>query len=458
MTGLFADVQDCRVARHVPRRLATLWAIAWLVMLLGCATHADRIRQSREAFYQGDLPQAAVGLEEQLEEDGSDRDVVALDWAMTQLLMGQPERAERTLREVRDRFDYLEQESLAERALSAFTDDNRRAYSGEDYEKVLIRVMLAMCSLMGDGQDAEAYCLQVNAKQQQIIDAGSQADGTNPKLAYKRVAMGAYLNGALREATHSNYDDVERSFAKVVSWQPDFAAGNLDLQRARQGVHSAPGNGVLYVFALVGRGPFKQEVVEAPTSGALLIADRILSATSDYTLPPTLAPIKVPQVVVAERSLDHLLVSIDHQACGETQTVTDVGQLAVQQYQAIYPHVMARAVVRRVLKKAAIYSAKSQLGSDNGMVDFAFNAAGVVWEASESADTRCWALLPDTIQVLRVELPAGSHRVSLHPMLRQQTIGSGASTMVHIENGRSTYLLSCFPGPRPAGQILVATR
>ena len=34
------------------------------------------------------------------------------------------------------------------------------------------------------------------------------------------------------------------------------------------------------------------------TSDALLIADRLLSAAGDHTLPPTLAPVKVPTIVV----------------------------------------------------------------------------------------------------------------------------------------------------------------
>ena len=44
------------------------------------------------------------------------------------------------------------------------------------------------------------------------------------------------------------------------------------------------------------------------------------------------------------------------------------------------------------------------------------DVAGVVWEATESADTRCWGLLPDKIQVLRLELPAGTHQLALQPV------------------------------------------
>ena len=70
------------------------------------------------------------------------------------------------------------------------TDDNMRDYRGEDYEKVLVRVFLALSNLMNGGSDAQAYSLQVTDKQQQIINAGLDKNGENPKLAYKQVASG----------------------------------------------------------------------------------------------------------------------------------------------------------------------------------------------------------------------------------------------------------------------------
>ncbi len=427
-----------------------------LALVSGCAAQSQQVHTARQLYYTGDVEQATSLLEQELAEADYDHDVVALDFAMTELFSGHPDRAERTLRKIRDQFDYLEQEDLAETTLAFVTDDTRRAYAGEDYEKILIRVMLAMASLMHDGTDAQAYSLQVNTKQQQIVDAGLPLADDNPKQSYHRVAAGAYLHGILREATHSNYDDAERSFAKVVSWQPGFSAGEHDLQRARQGSHSAQGNGVLYVFAFVGRGPYKQEASEIPTSQALLVADRIVSAFSDHSLPPTIAPIKVPRVVTWENGIQHVLVDIGGTPVGATETITDVGQLAVQQNEAVYSHIVARAVARRVIKKAAVYAAKDQMDSSNPWADLALTAAGVIWEATESADTRCWSLLPDTIQVLRVELPAGQHELSLRAAAGQTPLGPGGQVLVPIEDGRNTYVLACFPDVQPVGQILVS--
>lgn len=436
----------------------------WLLVVLGlfgplagCATHADRLRQLRETFYAGNLTLTEVALEKDLKHPKGEANVLKLDRAMVELSGGEPKKAEQTLREVRDSLDYLEQKSLAESAMTMLTDDKAAAYPGEDYEKIFIRAFLALSNLMHDGGDAEAYALQIAEKQEKIVLAGKDENSNNPKLAYKRVALGAYLRGMLSEATHANYDDVARNWATVVSWEPEFAYGQQDLDRATHGQHSQRGNGVLYVFTLVGRGPYKEEVTELPTQVALLVADRIVSATSKHSLPPTIAPVKVPKVVLSYNRVRNVQVYADGMACGRTETITDVGRLAVEQYAAIYPQVIGRAIARRVIKKGIVYGAKEAIHVDNQAVELAMDLGGVLWEATESADTRCWGLLPDRIQVLRLELPAGEHRIGLRPAADTVLMGVESTKTVTILDGRNTYLLANFPDTRVVGEILAKT-
>jgi uncharacterized protein len=432
-----------------------LLLVALLLSGSGCSTYEQHVRLMREQFYAGDLTGARATIEKVRKRHRKEADVVALESAIVSLTNGDPKQAERTLREVRDHFDHFEQTSAAELAASMLADDNRRSYAGEDYEKVLIRAFLAISNLMSDGGDAGAYALQVADKQQQIIEAGADKNGENPKLAYQRVALGPYIHGLLREQTHANYDDAARDSAIVCSWQPDFPFGQQDLERATHGHHSAPGNGVLYVFALVGRGPYKETSLEIPTTAALLVADRILSATNKYTLPPTIAPVKVPKVVVPGTVVRDVRVSVDRQAVGGTATISDIGHMAVQQYDAIFPRVLARAVVRRVVKKGIVLGAKEATGqSSNTLGSLALDAVGVAWEASEAADTRAWSLLPDKIQVLRIELPAGDHQIVLEPMTAYGTPSGAYEQAVTIGNGRNTYVLANFPDSRLVGKIL----
>ena len=310
---------------------------------------------------------------------------------------------------------------------------------------------------MQDGDDARAYALQVGEKQQQIVDAGKdEKSGNNPKQNYNKVALGAYINAAVQEATQLNYDDAARSIQLVANWEPSFRFAQEDLERVTTGLHSKPGHGVVYVFTLVGKGPYKEERDEIPSSAALLIADRIITATSKHSLPPTIAAIQVPVVIRSRNEITNVSVSIDSgKYKGMTETLTDVGRMAVDQYAAVFPNVMARAVVRRVTKKAAIYGLKSATNVDNPFAELALDAAGVAWEATEAADTRCWGLLPDKIQVLRLELPAGEHRIELAPAAGQRIIGNGVKHTLIVEDGRNTYVMANFPGSKMIGQVLV---
>jgi uncharacterized protein len=434
------------------------FAMALVCLTTGCATHERRLLAIRDGFYSGDLIEAETALNEGLKRDHRDGEVLLLEQSIVALAEGRAKEAEKTLRIVRDRFEELERARLGKAAISLITDDTYKAYCGEDYEKVLIRAFLSISNLLGDGQDAAAYALQVTDKQQQIIEAAAaepDSEGKNPKLAYKQVPIGPYLHGLIREATHSNYDDAARAASLVVRWQPQFRYGATDMERARHGVHSAPGNGVLYVFALVGRGPYKEETLEIATTVSLLIADRIISATNKYSLPPTIAPVKVPKIVVPPNDVASIGVSVDGHYAGPTDTITDIGQMAVEQHQAIYPSIIARAVVRRVVKKGIVLGAKEALGANqNTLTSVAFDVAGIAWEATEAADTRCWGLLPDKIQVLRVELPAGQHQVALQPLSQYGQSGAPAQQTVTILDGRNTYLLANFPDARLVGKIV----
>ncbi|HZL88779.1 MAG TPA: hypothetical protein VFB96_10430, partial [Pirellulaceae bacterium] len=266
------------------------------------------------------------------------------------------------------------------------------------------------------------------------------------------------LRGVLREETHANYDDAARSFETVVSWQPEFAAGKQDLERAIHGRHSERGNGVVYVFALVGRGPHKIEVAEVPSSVALLVADRIISAVGDQTLPPTVAPIKVPKVVASHNTISSVGIDVDGQPAAKTETITDVTAMAVSQGEAVHDQIVGRAVARRVLKKASIYGVKEFSGIEkHSLAGFGFDALGVVWEATENADTRSWSLLPDKIQVLRLELPAGEHQLSLTPLnYHGRPHGQKTTQAITVADGRNTYVLATFPGERLVGKVLVS--
>ncbi|MCA9134089.1 MAG: hypothetical protein KDA45_13070 [Planctomycetales bacterium] len=422
----------------------------------GCSTHAQRLVAPRHAFYTDNLPQAQTQLGKLAAKPKGDENVVELDLAMVELLQGDPASAEQRLRRVRDRLDHLEQKSLAEAATSLLTDDQRRAYSGEDYEKLLLRVFLTLSSLLQDGVDATSYSLQTMEKHDRLVEQAQSRWGEEVPDSYCIPPIAPYLWAVTREASFHNYDDALRGYQRSAELLPAASFLQADIARVTHGVHSAAGQGVVYVIALVGRGPYKVEVEEHASQQALLLADQMLSALGKYSLPPTLAPIKIPQIVSPSKPFDLLGVEVDGQARATTLPITDLQLLATETYAAKLPEVMARTVARRVVKKGAIYAAKDQLEVNSSLASLAMDAAGVLWEASESADTRCWGLLPREIQVLRLELPVGEHRLLLEPVTAGRPVAAGVPCSVQVADGRNTYVLSYWPDLQPIGQVLVS--
>ncbi|MCL2119759.1 MAG: hypothetical protein FWH27_15185 [Planctomycetaceae bacterium] len=455
----------CRTLRSpFPAVIRIILLVVMVCNASGCATsYVDRAQASRKMFYAGNLESSRKEIDQQLKKGRKkEADLLKLESAMLDITNGNMAQARKSLLEVRDHFDYFEQKSLGENALSLWTDDTVIAYPGEDYEKVMIRAMLAVAELLNGGGDAEAFAWQVVEKQEQIKrDAGKKPlrdkDGNelpNPKLAYKQVAFGAYFHGLIREETLANYDDATRYYEMVSEWEPQFMQAKRDLQRVQNGRHHEQGNGVVYVITFVGRGPYKEQVYATDLQFAMLIADRIFSAINKYSVPPTLAPVPIPEIRRYYDDIHAVGVYVDGKPAAATETVTDVGQMAVDQFQVNRDTIIAKAIVRRITKKGTIYAAK-QIGDVNPWISLLMDVGGVAWEAWEAADTRCWGLLPDRIQMARIELPAGEHTLELQAVSSTGKPITAAKypVQVNVTNGRNTYILGNFPRNELVGKI-----
>ena len=460
--------------------MRTVLFLAALCVLTGCASFGERTMKIRNDFANGHLEKADTEIDKALKKrKSSDADLLKLNRAIIALSSSKPREAETLLREVRDSFDRQENERTkraAEKTVSMLLDDNTVSYAGEDYEKVLIRVFLALSNLMHDGTDAPAYALQIGHKQNEIIQKGAVQDprdskkAINPKAAaYRQVAIGPYLIGAMQEATYRNHDDVIKAYKSVNAWAPEFTQGRLDLERAQHGVHAQPGNGVVYVFALVGRGPFKVQQNCEVLQEAQIWTTFLIAMMSNRPTILDFAPVMIPHIVRSAESRTALAVSIDGQWASWTETLTDISRMATEQFEAVKPQIIARAVVRRTLKKGVVYGTKGATDA-NTWVGLLMDVGGMVWESLETADTRCWNLLPAEIQVTRLEVPAGEHRITLQPMSRVYSVarqgylvsddsaqvGSAQGKTIRVEPGRNTYVLANFPNDELVGDIVVS--
>ena len=456
-------------------RFACVLALIAGGLLPACKTHAEKIAEFRGFYHEGDFAAADAAVDKviakeadaQIEEvdrteatqvrsGKGDTYLLLLEKGMTQLALGQPKTAIELFRTARDELDAHYARDVKQYFASVVSDDRALDYQGADYEHIMVRVMLCLCDLLVSssqmGGDAYAYALQVGEKQEEILKSPLGEDvGYKPRQNYKRVGIGAYLQGMILEATGA-MDGAEKAYARCVDYEPRFQLGRQALERAQKGHYAKPGEGVLHVFYLGGPGPFYAEGFSPPTEAAMRIAQLVVAILADSAVPLAQTKVPVPVHVFLVRGVPRLRVAAGPTTT-QTELILDVNQVSAQQLEAMMPMILARAVIRRSVKTAvttagskAVERKKGRGSSSANWAELGFMMANLLWTGSERADTRIWTALPAQIQVARMPLPAGKHVLQFGPGLHES---------IQIGAGRDTYAVVLRPNLGRPGALLV---
>lgn len=446
----------------------------WCMVLLlncGCRT-AARHQLAAIARVDSGTPESALAeFDKAAAARGADREVIAIDRALALLMTGQPAASEASFRETRKRLDFLRQKDLREQTKAMISDDKAVAWSSREFEQRMVDNLLILSSLLGNQQDAFAYASQATEKlaadrltlaasktEPEIVAIGhseeNQASTAPPRFSAN--AFSAYLHAAIRSENPMDADLTQRAIQQVGYWSAssdDVADSKAEIVNASFGTNSQKGNGVVHIITFAGRITDWMPERAAPTSAALLIADRILSAVGDHTLPPTVAPVQIARP--ATRVSTHPLMTVarvsqDGQTSVRSRVLVDLNQAAWDSYDADRNNQLARAVSRRIIKKGAVYAAKDQMSVAGGSgTDLLLNLGGIAWEALEKPDTRHLYLLPERIEVVQIELAAGDHTVEIASVLNggkslvPEPGTAWRQVPVRVEDGRNTFVL-CF--------------
>jgi hypothetical protein len=444
-------------------------------------------------FRDGDRVGVRDELAELAADAGGDAHVYQLNLGLAELALGDPAAAIAALRAARDGLDRSKAAGFADWVAASLADDRALPYEGWDYEHVLVRVMLALADLVSDGGDAQAYLLQMVQKQVDIIESFTDPDGDHPKRGYKLAAIGNYLRAMVAAEQPLQDDLVERELQHVIASEPQFEAAAAELARYRQHGHSRPGHGVLHVVALVGIGPHFVARDEPVSSSLLAVAQTIYNAHRRRVHIPAnaIVQVQVPALCLHAGNPTAVRVAVDGVERARTATVTDVEAAARAEAEATAGARLLRAVVRRIFKVAVIELGKEaateavqrdegraerpkddrrligragqpgapearrppgaarasdrQNERDAQVVSLLGDVLQLLWTAFEAADTRCWALLPATIQVARVELPAGDYVVSC-TAIGHGALASPQEVGVRVSPGRNAFVVVQAPG------------
>ncbi|UCH82587.1 MAG: hypothetical protein JSW50_08855, partial [Candidatus Latescibacterota bacterium] len=345
------------------------------------------------------------------------------------------------LESAEDLYEDLYTKSLSRVVGSLFTSDNVLKYRGERHEAALIHYYKILNYLyLDDPEGALVECRKLNNRLTAFTDEADSLYSNDAFLQYL-TGMVYLVNGELNDASVSlraargafkqledRYDiEMPRSlYCDLITvaearGELSMAAAYRDSVGGCDTVGVDTGNGALNLFIESGYTSYKIEkniVIpiykdEIDDIGgddfALVLVDRHGVPVDAGRKVSYMLRVALPELVGSpEPFMDAgVRVYVDDRARGaRAPVVENIDRLTQEAFEARRGMILLKTVSRALAK----YLAKEAAGSKEVWAGWLVNAFGF---ATESADTRSWATLPQTIRMARLVLPEGTHDIEL---------------------------------------------
>lgn len=367
--------------------------MAGMVFLISCANYSSRVREPLRWIDAGQYDPAINTLKELADKKDNDELLYLMDLGTAYHLAGRYQEAIDVFHRAEKLAAVRDYTSLTEEAGSVLFSDEVVKYKGEDFEKLLINVYLAIdYTLLGKYEDAVVEARRVNHKLDIMISKG--------KEPYEQNAFAKYLAAMLFEA-RDEYNDAFVDYRQLLKWRgkenPQYLA--VPLLRLADRLH------------------FGQELEDY---------QKRFKGTKDYRLGKNegevvlllengKAPIKQPseqfRLVPVFRKR---LYGSQYAWLGSggkrvrTYSLFDIEGTAIKELDNRLAGIIAKKVGGVVVKEVAAAAVEKATDSE-----LAGLMTRIFLHATDSADTRSWTTLPSQLQVARLTLPAGRHDIRL---------------------------------------------
>lgn len=363
----------------------------WVVLLVGCATYSSRISGPRSFFERGEYEPAVESLKPLVAREDADKLLYLMDLGLVYHTAGKYEDSVRVFLEAEKLSEITDYTSLTDEALSFMVREDAKTYKGEHFEKLLINVYLAIdYTMMHRWDDALVECRKVNHKIDRMIREGN--------LPYTHNAFAKYLAAVLFEA-EKEYNDALVDYRQLLKWGDQNPYLPQPLLRISDKLKMS------------------QEFAEFRK---MFPSDKDYKIKKDegeivLLLEQGRSPIKVPSEQFyllprfERRSYSSQSASLN--VAGKSvrsATLFDIESVAIQELDHRIALVAAKKVSGMVAKEIIAHEIEKK--TENPWIGLLVR---LFFYTQDRADTRSWTTLPATLQLARVTVPAGKHKVAL---------------------------------------------
>ena len=312
--------------------------------------------------------------------------------------------------------------SISEEVGTLVTSDNVRGYKGEDFEKVLINVYLAMAyASLGMLEDAQVEARKINLILYRMINEG--------KRHYQESPFARYLSAMLWEAGH-NPNDAYVDYKYTFGLDPRFPELGRDLIGTAQRMRFFDD-----VADWKKKFPGATARVLPPGSGELVVIFE--RGKSPIKIPRDGKDSSLPRLVRQYSEEAGAEVLVNGESHGRMEGVLDIENLSIRYLEDRISRMAAAKIAGTVTKGALAYGVgKLTNNQDLGIIAF------LALAATDRADLRSWRSLPAALDMLRIPLKAGTYNIDV------RVLGSAGNSLrdvpfvkVEVKAGRKVFLV-----------------
>lgn len=406
-----------------PQRLAYGAGLFFITLTFaGCASYQNKVGEARTLIQNGNFQAATDKLKPLATEKNGDQLVYLLDYAVALQLNGDLKESNNSFLQADKLAEQLDYHSVSRIAGSLITSEEMMQYKGDTFEKIFINAYLAMNYLaLNQLDDALVESRRMNEKY--LVYRAED------KKKFEQNVFGKYLSAMIWEASRQ-FDDAYIAYSEAYKLDSSIPTLKADLirtaklsrrmdeyqrwKKAFPSVQEDPhwydkSMGELVVIVQQGWGPRKYPRPGAASTPAL---QPVYSQTHDAR------------------------ITIDGDKNYTTQQVYDVQSAAIQTLDDDY----AALVAKRIGGIAAKNVLADQIRQKNQLLG---TVALIAMYASDRADLRQWSTLPQTIQIVRLPLSAGTHKVSIQGLgFNNDATADRLDTKdIEIKAGRKNFLI-----------------
>jgi uncharacterized protein len=375
---------------------------AGILILSGCASHGYITNSGHYQMASRRYDEAADTFLKSAQKSRANELLFLMDASVALIASRRYDEAIEVLLRAEKMAEIKDYTSLSEEGASLVTSDNVKSYTGEDFEKVLINVYLALAfSAVGKLEDAQVEARKINNILHRMITEG--------KRNYQESPFARYLSGLIWEAA-GEWNDAYVDYKYVQKLDPNFPGIGSDLSFVanRMGFHDDESRWRTQ-YSTAGMRPRRKDRAEI-----VVFFER---GEGPIKIPRDGASSTLPRFTTRWSQESGAMASLDGDPVGQLQRVLDIESTSIQYLEDRMGKLVAKKMMGAAVKGAIAAGVGSS--SDNGDLGLLIFQ---LLMAADQADLRCWRSLPADIQMIRIPVEAGTHRVGLQVLNNAGTV------------------------------------